>query len=132
MDNIKGATKGASLQHIIMSKPAAAVDSCFFGDGTLLYAGADAWDGVLNNVPPGPCTKAFPIFSTTRIESGGNAGDDVFKCALKSVALALDDGTYGNAAFSDQQRTRLHQIFPTGVCDYSQPDVGMPKKGKHK
>jgi hypothetical protein len=42
------------------------------------------------------------------------------------VAQALADGTYGPWIPSAAEATRLAQIFPTGVCDYSKPDVGKP------
>jgi len=108
------------------NRPAAAVDSCFAGDGTLLYAGKDAWAGILDHRPPGPCTQRFPLHTTSRIEAGGPIGGDVFKCQRKAVDRALLDGTYGGASFSDEELVRLREIFPTGVCDWSKPDAGRP------
>jgi hypothetical protein len=118
---------GHSPTQIVKNKPAAAVDACFFSDGNLLYAGADAWDGILNDQPKGPCANAFHILSTARIQAGGSQRDDIFKCALKPVATALDDGTYGDAEFGAAQQQRLQAIFPNGVCDYSKGDMGKPK-----
>ncbi|WP_407656650.1 DUF6351 family protein [Marinobacter antarcticus] len=40
--------------------------------------------------------------------------------------MALTDNTYGTVSFTEGQVTRLHEIFPDGVCDYSQPDQGRP------
>jgi len=108
------------------NKPAQAVDSCFTTGGTLMYAGADAWDGILNSRPAGPCTQAFPLHATSRIVSGGPIEGSIFKCALKPVATALADGTYAPWVPGAADVTRLEQIFPTGVCDYSKPDVGRP------
>lgn len=105
-------------------KPEDAMDMCFYSDGSVLYAGRDAWDGILNNNPKGPCTLAFPIFSTSRIISGDSIKGDVFKCALKPVDEALSDGTYSEVVFTDAERARLNDVFPTGVCDYTKPDVG--------
>ena len=42
------------------NKPAAAVDSCFATDGSLIYSGRDAWNGILDSKPAGPCTQVFP------------------------------------------------------------------------
>ncbi len=81
--------------------------------------------------PAGPCTAHFPLHTTSRIEAGGGIAGNVFKCALKPVAQALADGTYGDAAFTDDEVARLSAIFPDGVCDYSQPDVGWPWPGRH-
>ena len=68
------------------NKPAAAVDSCFATNGSLLSSGADVWAGILDSRPAGPCTQAFPLFSTSRIVSGGPIEGSIFKCALKPVA----------------------------------------------
>jgi hypothetical protein len=108
------------------NKPAQAVDSCFTTGGTLMYAAADAWDGILNSRPAGLCTQAFPLHATSRIVSGGPIEGSIFKCALKPVATALADGTYAPWVPGAADVTRLEQIFPTGVCDYSKPDVGRP------
>jgi hypothetical protein len=116
-------------------KPEGAVDKCFRAEGaavTEVYAGADAWDGVINEKPQGPCAAAFPIYSTSRVQAGENFEGDIFKCALKPVAAALQDGTYGDVEFSEAQRQRLGQIFPTGVCDYRRPDVGKPWHWGHR
>jgi hypothetical protein len=108
------------------NKPAQAVDSCFATNGSLLYSGADAWSGILDSGPAGPCTQAFPLFASSRIVSGGPIEGSIFKCALKPVTTALTDGTYGPWSPEAADAARLQQIFPTGVCDYSKPDVGRP------
>jgi hypothetical protein len=107
-------------------KPARAVDSCFATDGSPLHSGADVWAGILDSRPAGPCTQTFPLFSTSRIVAGGPIEGGVFKCALKPVATAVADGTYGSWQPTSTELARLQQIFPTGVCDYSKPDVGRP------
>jgi hypothetical protein len=108
------------------NKPAAAVDSCFATDGSLTYAGANAWAGILDSSAPGPCTQALPLFSTSRIVAGGPIEGGVFKCARKPVSTAVADGTYAPWLPGASDVNRLQQIFPTGVCDYSRPDVGRP------
>ena len=125
VDDWLGKRRGKSARQVLKNKPAEAVDACFNADGSLIYSGPDAWNGILNDQPNGPCTTVFPLFSTPRIQAGGSMKDDIFKCALKPVDTALSDGTYGSAVFSASQQLRLHAIFPTGVCDYSQPDVGI-------
>ncbi len=107
-------------------KPAGAVDSCFATDGSLLHSGADVWDGILDSRPAGSCTQAFQLYSTSRIVAGGPIEGGVFKCAMKPVTTAIADGTYGSWQPGPTEVARLQQIFPTGVCDYTKPDVGRP------
>jgi hypothetical protein len=107
------------------NKPARAVDSCFATDGSLIAAGDDVWSGILDDGPAGTCTDAFPTYTTSRIEAGAPINGDVFKCATKPLADALDDGTYGERAgeFTEAQLDRLGRTFPNGVCDRSAPPI---------
>lgn len=50
---------------------------------------------------------------------------DVFKCQLQSVDDAVTKGLYSPIDVS-QFKTQLRQVFPQGVCDYTQPDQGVP------
>jgi hypothetical protein len=111
---------------VVGNKPAAAVDSCFATDGTLLYRGRDAWRGIIDHAPAGPCTQRFPIHGTSRTVAGGPFDEQHFKCALQPVGKAIARGVYGSWRPSAAERARLEQIFPTGVCDYRRPDVGRP------
>jgi hypothetical protein len=108
------------------NRPARAVDSCFDTTGTLIYAGDDAWDGILDDKAPGPCTQQFPIYTTSRIVAGAPIEGGIYKCALKPVAQAVMDGTYWPWVPTAEQITTLQQIFPQGVCDYSKPDLARP------
>ncbi len=117
---------GGKYDKVIDSKPAAARDACFYGDGSLLYKGNDAWDGILNDKAEGPCSSTFPIYSTSRIVAGEPINGDIFKCALKSIDNAVTDGTYGDIVFNELERNLLHAIFPSGVCDYTKLDLGKP------
>jgi hypothetical protein len=108
------------------NKPADAVDSCFDVSGELIYAGDDAWDGNLDDAVAGPCTQVMPSYSTSRIVAGGPINGDIFKCHLMSVGDAIAEGVYGGAIFSPAEMARLEEIFPDGVCDYSQGDVRKP------
>jgi Tannase-like family of unknown function (DUF6351) len=110
------------------NKPARAVDSCFATNGSLIDSGGDVWAGILDNGPAGTCTQTFPLFKTSRIVSGGPIEGSIFKCALQPVSQAISNGLYTPWTPSADDVTRLEQIFPTGVCDYSKPDVGRPKK----
>jgi hypothetical protein len=111
---------------ISQNKPERAVDRCFDTLGNEIAAGDDVWDGILDTDPPGACTQVFPIYKSTRIQAGGPIEGGIFKCGTKSVATAIADGDYGSWVPSPAEQARLEQIFPEGVCDWSQEDVGRP------
>jgi hypothetical protein len=108
-------------------RPEDATDRCFTAGGAEIARGPGAWDGILDSRPDGPCTTAFPLHSTSRIVAGGPLRGGVYKCALQPVSEAIARGLYGSWTPSAEERARLEQIFPTGVCDYTQPDVGRPR-----
>ena len=108
------------------NKPAAAVDSCFNTDGTLHASGDGVWGGILDGNPAGACTQKFQIHGTSRIVAGGPIEGGVFKCARQPVATAIAGGLYGSWTPTGAELARLNAIFPTGVCDYSQPDAMIP------
>jgi Tannase-like family of unknown function (DUF6351) len=108
------------------SKPADAVDRCFATNGTPIYAGADAWNGILNGGPLGPCASLFPIHGTSRTVTGGPFDEELYKCKLQPVTAAIDRGVYASWKPTNAEVTRLRQIFSTGVCDYSKGDEGRP------
>lgn len=108
------------------ARPDMAVDSCFATNGELIARGEHVWGGVIDDQQAGPCTETFPLFSTSRMVAGSPIEGSIFKCALKPVDVALSDGTYGGWQPDDDQIARLNEIFPQGVCDYSQPDQGRP------
>jgi hypothetical protein len=114
MANIAADPKG----RVAENKPSAAVDSCFDAGGTLIYAGDDAWSGILDDGDPGACTSEFEIYSTSRIVAGGPITGDVFQCELQSVGEAIAAGVYGTWAPDAAEVAMLEAIFPTGVCDY--------------
>jgi hypothetical protein len=108
------------------NRPPDAVDSCFTGTGQTIATGQDVWAGILDHRTPGACTRAYPLHSTSRIVAGGPLRGGVYKCALQPVGKAVGRGLYGDWRPSASERARLEQIFPTGVCDYTRPDVGRP------
>jgi hypothetical protein len=112
---------------VARNRPDRAVDSCFDTSGNLIASGQRVWSGVLDNRPDGACTQRFPIYSTSRREAGGSFAGGVWKCQLQSVDKAIHHEMYGDWTPTDAEQARLEQIFPEGVCDYSQPDVGLPR-----
>jgi hypothetical protein len=111
---------------VAANKPPRAVDRCFNAGGTEIAAGDGVWDGILDDNPPGECTAQFQIYSTSRIVAGGPFKGSIFKCHLMPVADAISSGMYGVWVPDVLQQFQLEQIFPEGVCDFAQPDVGLP------
>ena len=122
MDNIR-ANPDASVD---ANKPELATDRCFTTAGSEIARGDDVWNGILDSGPKGACAQEFPLHSTSRIVAGGPLRGGVYKCALQSVDDAIAGGVYGSWTPSAAETARLKEIFPSGVCDYSQPDVGRP------
>jgi hypothetical protein len=108
------------------NKPNLATDRCFTTAGTEIAHGDHVWDGILDDGPDGACTQQFPLHSTSRIVAGGPLRGGVYKCVRQSVEDAIAKGVYGSWTPSADEVTQLKQIFPTGVCDYSQGDAGKP------
>ncbi|WP_157246091.1 DUF6351 family protein [Nonomuraea typhae] len=100
------------------NKPPLAVDRCFTTGGAQIAAGRGVWDGILDRRPQGACTKAFPLYSTSRIVAGGPIEGGVFTCRLQPVEKAIARGLYGGWQPSPAERARLEAVFPTGVCAY--------------
>jgi hypothetical protein len=111
---------------VAANAPTGASDRCFEADGSVIAAGPDVWGGILDDGPAGTCTERFPIYSTTRQVAGGPIEQSYFKCALIPVQDAIDRGFYGMWSPSAADQAALERIFPDGVCDYSQPDQGLP------
>jgi hypothetical protein len=111
---------------VAANKPPLAVDRCFDAAGTEIASGDDVWDGILDDEALGACASLFPVYGTSRIVAGGPFKGSIFKCHLKPVAQAIADGDYGVWAPTSPEQAMLEQIFPDGVCDFNQPDAGLP------
>jgi len=111
---------------IAANKPAGAVDACYDLAGQRIAGGDGVWDGILDQRPAGACTQRFPLYGTSRTVAGAPIEGSIYRCALKPVAQAIADGSYGNWVPNAAQREQLKLIFPQGVCDYSQPDRARP------
>ena len=58
--------------------------------------------------------------------AGGRFEQSYFKCALIPVGEAISRGFYGQWSPTADQQVVLERIFTSGVCDYGQPDQGLP------
>lgn len=77
--------------------------------------------GVGTELPAAVCDALVTSYSSPRIEAGMPFTDDYIKCQLKP----LQPSDYYPIFFTDAQWAQLQEVFPTGVCDYSKPGVGM-------
>nr|WP_284500542.1 DUF6351 family protein [Microbulbifer sp. GX H0434] len=112
---------------VAANRPIDASDQCFDSEGNVIAAGAGVWNGAWNSQPTGPCMRKYPIYSTPRQVAGGPITGDVFKCALQPIPRALAKGAYGpySREIADHIED-MERIFPTGVCNYNQPDIARP------
>ena len=115
LDTIQADGSSRSLaQKVIADKPADAVDACWTSGGARINDFA-----VLGGT--GPCQTLYPPHSLPRLVAGMPVDSLVAKCQLQPINPADYSGA------SPAQLTRLGQIFPNGVCDFSRP--GMEEKG---
>ena len=108
------------------NKPPRATDRCFDEYGNEIASGPGVWNGIIDAKPAGACTEKFKTYSTPRRVAGGPFEQSIFKCQLMSVGDAIAKGLYGGWTPSAVEAGMLQAIFPTGVCDYSKPDMGLP------
>ena len=109
------ASKHVSWQKALAStKPEAAESRCILPDGKELV-GPDANDDAA-------CRKAYPISEEPRMAAGAPRKGDVLKCQLTPVSKA---SSLYEVPLSAAEKTRLAEIFPDGVCDYTKPSVGF-------
>ncbi|PNP97988.1 hypothetical protein A8G00_21235 [Sphingobium sp. SA916] len=67
---------------------------------------------------PGECPK---VAINPRMVAGAPIALDIQKCGLTTINWS----SYGRVRFNTDQRRRLREAFPNGVCDWSQPGVGQ-------
>ncbi|MEH6650537.1 MAG: DUF6351 family protein [Motiliproteus sp.] len=114
------------LANVVEARPEGLIDGCFAEDGSVIEQGDGVWDGRWNGRAGGGCSQHYPIYSNSRIGAGGPWAGDLFKCQLIPISQAIAEGVYGEQDMKPS-RSALQQIFPDGVCDYSQPDAGRPE-----
>ncbi|KZN34093.1 DUF6351 family protein [Pseudoalteromonas luteoviolacea] len=125
MDKWLVALHSSDANTVASSKPKSLQDTCFNGDGSIYATGKSVFNGTWNNQASGKCQTRFPMFSTSRIEAGGNWDGAMFKCPLVSIEQAVVQGFYEPIDLSDYI-SKLKAIFPAGVCDYDGVDRGIP------
>jgi hypothetical protein len=104
LEAVQSDTSNRTLpQKIIHDRPADITDQCS--------------DGAGNRVSSTLCpSTVVPVYQTPRMVAGEAITTDQNKCAL----VALKRGSY-QVTFTDAEWAQVKQIFPHGVCDYSEP-----------
>lgn len=95
---------------VVAAKPADLVEACFAPDGTKIVE-EQVYQGDTR------CNELYPSFASPRIVAGGPVASDVITCQLQEPA-----GT-DYPEMTDEQWAQLRNVFPAGVCDYTQPGV---------
>ncbi len=111
---------------VVGNRPERAEDKCFDKNGSIIASGAHVWDGAWNGRETGACMAEYPRHRTSREVAGGDIAGDVFKCQLQPVDRAIERGVYGGVNMMPYLE-RLESIFPDGVCDFTRPDLGLPR-----
>jgi hypothetical protein len=93
------------------ARPAAAADRCVLPDGTEVT-------GVEAIAAGGPCDRAYPSHADPRRVAGAPLVGTTLACTLTPVEVGGADRV---VPFTPAQSERLREIFPDGVCDWSQP-----------
>jgi hypothetical protein len=109
---------GSRAEQLARNRPGAAVDTCVTPDGETIAAG-DVYDRA------NACTDAYPVAADARRVAGAPLRDDVVKCQTTPVNAT----TFERSVDADQV-ARLAQVFPDGVCDWTEPSAGyVPLSG---
>ncbi len=109
---------------ISLTKPVELMDRCYSEKGVVLAEGANVWDGAWNDKAQGTCLKIYPNYTDSRLIAGAPWTGDTFKCQLKPVDAAIEEGLYADVDMKPYHDV-LNKIFPSGVCDYSRPSLGV-------
>lgn len=97
----------------LKSRPDGIADGCVTPDGERI-------DEPLSLDPDTQCNELFPYHANPRIQAGGPTSNVVIACSLTD----LDRDSY-DVTFTDEQWSRLQDVFPDGVCDWTQPGRGQ-------
>ena len=113
LDAIAADPAPASTDKVVRLKPALATDACWDKAGVRIAETASA-------DPATRCNTVYPRFSTLRLTAGESIAQDGVKCTLKAI-----NPTDYRVTFTTAELARLAQIFPSGVCDWTQPGVNQ-------
>ena len=96
------------------TRPPGATDVCVTPDGERHEGGDELYE------PGAPCADAYPVAGDPHSAAGQPLGSLAGKCRLADP----DPDSYG-VPFTEPQADRLAEVFPEGVCDWSEPGIGQ-------
>ena len=103
----------SAQQKVLNDKPAGLTDGCFLSATDLVHQ-------TLTDPGTGQCGSTYPVASNPRLVAGEPLTMPALKCSLEPLNFSDYPVT-----FTAAEQTELRQAFPTGVCDYSRPGVGV-------
>jgi hypothetical protein len=98
---------------VLDDKPTGLTDGCFMSATDLVHQ-------TLTDPATGQCGAAYPVASDPRLVAGEPLTMPDLKCSLKPLNFRDYPVT-----FTAAEQAELRQAFPTGVCDYNRPGVGV-------
>jgi hypothetical protein len=114
MNLVEGDHLGPRADRVVAAKPADLVDNCWDPRGAEPVNVREplSYDGT------GTCAEIYEAFPTPRTVAGAPLTNDIVSCRLKP----LDPADY-TVSFTPAEWASLQEIFPDGVCDWTQPDA---------
>jgi hypothetical protein len=114
MNLVEGDHLGPRADRVVAAKPADLVDNCWDtrGGERVNVPGPLSYDG------SGTCAEIYEAFPTPRTVAGAPLTNDIVSCRLKPL-----DPTDYTVSFTPSEWSSLQEIFPDGVCDWTQPDA---------
>ena len=102
------------VDRVVRAKPAELVDAC--------WSRGEQPERIVEEQVRGRgrCEELYPSSPGPREVAGAPLASDVIKCVLRPI-----DMTDYEATFTDEQEAELGQIFPGGVCDWTESGVGQ-------
>jgi Tannase-like family of unknown function (DUF6351) len=114
LTNIDNDHPHQSARHKVLDdKPAGLTEGCFTSATDLVHQ-------TLTDPGTGQCGTTYPVASNPRLVAGEPLTMPALKCSLKPLNVRDYPVT-----FTAAEKAELRQAFPTGVCDYRRPGVGV-------
>jgi hypothetical protein len=110
-------SKAPDRVKVVRNRPADLVDGCWTKEVNPQFV---AEPQTFSSQPDSQCNTLWPSFSFPRKVAGGPLAANKLKCRLTPI-----DASDYDIIFTGAELTRLHSIFPDGVCDWSKRGVNQ-------